>query len=121
MVKGFTQQLGIDYADTFSPVGMMTTIKLVLGVAAAKGWHIHQLDINNVFFHGYLAKEVYMYHPPSYVVLKGYVCKLKKSLNGLKQASRPWNAKLTQNLSLMGFHQSCHCKVKSGVKLSFLT
>lgn len=80
LCKGFTQQLVIDYVGSFSPVVKITTIKLVLGVVAASGWHLHQLDINNAFLHWDLVEEVYMYPPPGYVVPKGHICKLNTSL-----------------------------------------
>lgn len=96
MAKGFTQQLGMDYVEALSPVVKMTTFKLVLGVAAAKGWHVHQLDMNHAFLHGDLLEEVYMYPPLGYKVP---IIKLNRSLYSLKQASRQRNAKLTLYLS----------------------
>lgn len=90
MAKGFKQRYGIDYEDTFSPVVKIATIRLVLSVAISKGWCLRQLDVQNVFLHGVLEKEVYMRQPPGFenINAPNFVCKLDKAIYGLKQAPR---------------------------------
>lgn len=71
---------------------------------AAKAWHLHQLDINNVFLHGFLDEDVYMLPPDGHTkATQGQVCKLRRSLYGLKQAFRQRNAEFTAHLQAFGF------------------
>jgi len=96
-----------DYKHTFSPVAKLTTVRFFIASATTNGWPLHQLDINNAFLHGYIDEEVYMLPPEGYTkVVPGQVCRLIRSLYGLKQASRRWNLELTKFLTGKGFHQS---------------
>lgn len=98
VAKGYNQKYGNDYDETFCPVVKMTTIRRVIAIAANKGWTLSQLDVNNAFIHGDLKEEVFMDTPPGYPNIDKKVCKLNKSIYGLKQASRQWFAKLAQEL-----------------------
>ena len=88
MTKGYAQTHGIDYDETFAPVAKMTTVRMVLAVAAARGWHLHQMDVKNAFLQEDLEEQVYMIQPPGFQseMNKSAVCQLKKSLYGLKKA-----------------------------------
>ncbi|KAJ3698018.1 hypothetical protein LUZ61_001723 [Rhynchospora tenuis] len=104
---GNRQVEGIDYKETFSPVVKMTTVRVVLAVAVARGWTMHQMDVHNAFLYGDLHEEVYLRMPPGFGVSHpDKVCRLKKSLYGLRQAPRMWFSKLAAALEGYGFAQS---------------
>lgn len=120
VARGDRQIKGKDYKHTFSPVAKFATVRALIALATAKKWELNQLDINNAFLHGYLEEEVYMKPPPGYNKGKpGEVCNLKRSIYGLKQASRQWNLELCKLLKRLEFDQamryySLFSKVKDG-------
>jgi hypothetical protein len=103
--KGFAQKEGVDYEETFAPTEKWATICTLFSMAAQNGWKIHQMDVKTAFLNGDFKKNVLMSQPEGFVV-KGQehkVCKLIKSLYGLKQASRAWYEKLTKYLLKLNF------------------
>ena len=85
VAKGYHQQHGMDFDETFNPVVKLATVHLVLSIAAQQNWSLLQLDVSNAFLHGFLKETVYMEQPLGYVgsQLPHHVCKLKKALYGL--------------------------------------
>lgn len=106
VVKGCSQREGIDYAETFSPVVRYSTIRFLLAMAAKLDLDIEHMDAVTAFLQGDLKEEIYMQQPAGMEDGSGRVCRLHKSLYGLKQASRAWNEKLGG------------CLLKSGLKCS---
>ncbi|MCH82631.1 retrovirus-related Pol polyprotein from transposon TNT 1-94, partial [Trifolium medium] len=107
VAKGFTQTEGLDYLETFSHVVKITNIRILMAITASQNWPLFQLDVNTTFLHGDLNEEVYMKPPPGLdLPHPDLVCKLQRSLYGLKQASRQWNTKLTDTLISSGYIQS---------------
>ncbi|GKB56460.1 ribonuclease H-like domain-containing protein [Tanacetum coccineum] len=107
VVKEYNQKEGIDFDETFSPVVKIVTVRGLINMVVQNNWSLFQLDINNAFLYGELDETVYMDLPEVYYSPDDKrVCKLKKSLYGLKYAPRKWNAKLTQTLVECGFKQS---------------
>ena len=82
VAKGYTQKEGEDYFDTYSPVARLTTIRVLISLAASHGLLIHQTDVKKVFLNGELKEEIYMDQPDGFVPKgeEGKVCKLLKSL-----------------------------------------
>jgi hypothetical protein len=101
--KGFQQVHGIDYDETFTLVVKMDSIHLALAIVTTKGWEVHQMDVKNAFLHGDLSEDIYMEQPPGFIQDSSLVCRLKKSLYGLKQASRAWYAKMDSYLLSQNF------------------
>lgn len=106
VARGFTQQYGVNYNETFSPVVRFTSIRVILAVAAQRRMHMKQFDVKTAFLNGDLKETVYMEQPVGFRDGSNRVCKLKRSLYGLKQASRCWNEKFTSFIKLFGFKQS---------------
>ena len=109
VAKGYTQIFGLDYSDTFAPVAKIASVRLFLSMAAVRHWPLHQLDIKNAFLHGDLEEEVYMEQPPGFVAQgesSSLVCRLRRSLYGLKQSPRAWFGKFSIVIQEFGMTRS---------------
>jgi hypothetical protein len=105
VLRSFTQRPEVDYDETFSPVVKFATARAVLSLALSRAWAIHQLDVKNAFLHGTLTETVYCYQPTGFVDADrpDLVCRLNRSLYGLKQASRAWYSHFASYLASIGF------------------
>ena len=84
VTKGFTQEYGIDYEETFAPVTYISFVRALLAVATASKWVLFQMDVKNAFLNGDLSEEVYMQPPPGLYVDSNKVCHFRRALYGLK-------------------------------------
>ena len=98
VAKGFTQVHGTDYFETFSPTAKMSSIRIMMQLAANSNLSVHQMDVKTAFLNAPIDCEIYVRQPEGYEVKdKGgnlLVLKLNKSLYGLKQSGRNWNSLL---------------------------
>ncbi|KAJ9541861.1 hypothetical protein OSB04_028367 [Centaurea solstitialis] len=108
VAKGFTQTHGIDYDETFSPVAMLKSIKIPMAISAYFNYEIWQMDVKTAFLNGKLTEDVYMEQPEGFIDPKNpnKVCKLLKSICGLKQASQSWNLHFDERIKEFGFTKS---------------
>jgi hypothetical protein len=104
VAQGCKQRPGVDYFETFAPVSTHSSRRVLLNLANAKGWKVHQVDIKSACLNGSLEEEVYVTQPVCFSNGdSSKVCKLLKSLYGLKQAPRAWHKRLVEELSKFGF------------------
>ena len=126
VVKGFTQQEGIDYHDTLSLVSKKDSFWIIMALVAHFDMELHQMDVKTTFLNGDLEEEVYMKQPEGFITNGNdhIVCKLKKSIYGLKQASRQWYLKFHDVISSFDFIENvmdqCIYHKVSGSKIIFL-
>ena len=108
VAQGFSQKLGIDYEETFSPVVRFESVRTVLALSAQNNLDVHHMDVQSAFLNGELSETVYVTQPEGFAI-KGkehLVCKLQKSLYGLKQSPKCWNNQLDNYLKSLNFKQS---------------
>jgi hypothetical protein len=110
VAKGYTQKEGVDFKETFSPTLRLESLRYLISLAKLNGFQVNHLDVQTAFLNGELEEDIFMEIPEGfdekrYNQLK-QVFKLKKSLYGLKQASRVWNLKFTSTITRAGLVQS---------------
>ena len=105
VAKGYAQIHGIDYDETFSPVVKFSSVRALTAFAVQHDMLLHQMDVVTAFLNGTLEDEIFMQQPDGYVKegSEHLVCKLKKSLYGLKQSPRCWNKAFTDFMKSSGF------------------
>ncbi|GJX18686.1 zinc finger, CCHC-type containing protein [Tanacetum coccineum] len=105
VIQGFKQKSGIDYFDTYAPVARISTIRLLIAMASIHNLIIHQMDVKTAFLNGDLEEEVYMNQPHGFIMLgnENKVCKLIKSLYGLKQTPKQWHQKFDEVVLYNGY------------------
>ncbi|CAL2276266.1 unnamed protein product [Prunus armeniaca] len=119
VAKGYAQQYGVDYTEVFAPVARMDTIRMIIALAAQRGWTVYQLDVKSAFLHGELNEDVFVEQPRGYEKKDSpnKVYKLKKALYGLKQAPRAWFSRIEAYFVNEGF-EKCHSEHTLFVKVS---
>src|ERR1044072_582813 len=113
VAKGYSQQKGVDYDEIFSPVVRHTSIRAVLALVACTDMILEQMDVKTAFLHGNLEEQIYMKQPEGFEETgQGLVCKLKRSLYGLKQSPRQWYKRFDSYMLKIGFGR---CEYDCGV------
>ena len=108
VAKGYAQKEGVDYNEIFSPVVKHTSIRVLLSLVSHGDLELEQLDVKTAFLHGDLKEEIYMAQPEGYKVegKDRHVCRLRKSLYGLKQSPRQWYKRFDSFMLKHGYSRS---------------
>jgi hypothetical protein len=126
VAKGFKQIHGVDYDKTFSLIMMLKSVKILLEIVAYFNYEIWQMDVKTTFLNRNQTEDVYTIQPESFVDAKnvGNICKLQKSIYGLKQASLSWNMYFDEVVKGFGLvknvEEPCIYKKVSGSAVIFL-
>ncbi|KAK3925131.1 Retrovirus-related Pol polyprotein from transposon TNT 1-94, partial [Frankliniella fusca] len=105
VARGYSQKKGIDYEEVYSPVVRPETLRLIMCLSNELSLEMEHVDITTAFLNGVITEKIYMEQPEGFVK-NGKVCALKKSIYGLKQASRAWNENIRNVFKELGFVQS---------------
>jgi len=107
VVKGYNQEEGIVYGETFVPVARLEVVRLLLAFACMSGFKLFQMDVKSAFLNEFINDEVYVSQPPSFEERQhpNHVYKLKKALYGRKEAPRQWYERLSNFLLSHGYER----------------
>ena len=105
VARGFTQMPGLDYGETYAPVASLPAIRILFACSVLAGWEVLGFDVTTAFLYGSLDEEVFMKQPFGFEE-DDRVCKLQRSLYGLKQSPRMWNIRFSRCLSGLGLKQA---------------
>ncbi|SGZ30839.1 BQ5605_C046g12241 [Microbotryum silenes-dioicae] len=103
VAQGNRQRNGIDFSETFAPVARFSSIRCLLALAAANGYHVHQADIDKAYLHGELDHDIWMTTLRGFDFPSDKVLRLRRSIYGLKQAGRIWNRHIDTSLKNLGY------------------
>lgn len=108
VAQGYSQKFGRDFDQVFAPVAMQSTFRVLLTIASQKKMDVYHVDVKTAYLYGTLEEEIFMRQPPGFVVpgKEACVCKLNRSIYGLKQAARLWNSTIKDFLIAIDFVQS---------------
>ncbi|KAL0294442.1 UNVERIFIED_CONTAM: Retrovirus-related Pol polyprotein from transposon TNT 1-94 [Sesamum radiatum] len=126
VAKGYTQRPGVDFEETYSPVAMAKSIRIMLAIAAWYDYEIWQMDVKTAFLNGFVEEEIYMDQPEGFTSIgeEQKVFHLQRSIYGLKQASRNWNIRFDEVIRGYDFIKNdfdpCVYKKVSGSSVAFL-
>ncbi|KAA0050103.1 gag/pol protein [Cucumis melo var. makuwa] len=126
VAKGYTQREGVNYEETFFPVAMLKSIRILLSIVTFYDYEIWQMDVKTAFLNGNLEESIFMSQPEGFITQgqKQKVCKLNRSIYGLKKASRSWNIRFDIAIKSYGFDQNvdepCVYKKINKGKVAFL-
>ena len=125
VTKGFKQRQGVDFDEIFSLVAMHKSIRILLAIATYYDYEISQMDVKTIFLNGNLVEDMYMTQPEGFESIDSHkICKLQRSIYGLKQASRSWNIHSDETIKEFEFIKSkddpCVYKKVSGSAIVFL-
>ncbi|KAL0286337.1 UNVERIFIED_CONTAM: Retrovirus-related Pol polyprotein from transposon RE1 [Sesamum radiatum] len=126
VAKGYTQRPGVDFEETYSPVAVAKSIQIMLAISAWYDYEIWQMDVKTAFLNGFVEEEIYMDQPEGFTSVREEqkVCHLRRSIYGLKQASRNWNIHFDEVIRDYNFIKNdfdpCVYKKVSGSSVAFL-
>ncbi|KAL0401901.1 UNVERIFIED_CONTAM: Retrovirus-related Pol polyprotein from transposon RE2, partial [Sesamum latifolium] len=98
VAKGYTQRPGVDFEETYSPVAMAKSIRILLAIVAWYDYEIWQMNVKTAFLNYFVEEEIFMDQPEGFTTVgeEQKVCRLQRSIYGLKQASRSWNTRFDE-------------------------